>query len=315
MSKEPKEKEEKEVPKGEKEIEKEPKQLQETNTRTGVIEEKEPSRESSIEPFGKPGVTYDPNAPPAQGGQGGRFSNVAFIVLSAVIAFVIVFIMVPRLAPSRNAYEQDITRLELDLVDIRGNLGGLTNLPAGFTSLSNDVIGFRDSVIANSAGITVLETWATDAGARLDALETQPAPEPDNSLEYALTGTFGQYLLTIKASIGGDFVGKINLVYITPQPVGDLNATISEATQAFHTGWLTSPNREYIPVLKWDAIIGWKVTEVSFYTSKITLVADTEAIFNIAAIGLKTGVELTHHTYVEVFPLLTTTVTDGGGAA
>lgn len=105
--------------------------------------------------------------------------NVVLMILIAIIAAVgINWIMVPRMAPSKTVYQSDITRLELDLVDIRADYVKTADLP-DYTAVQNTANNANTKSDQNAAAITTLQgqfTAVTDSisniSGRLVNLET-----------------------------------------------------------------------------------------------------------------------------------------------
>lgn len=252
-----------------------------------------------------PIIPYDPDRPQPVGGSGGRRDTVIMIVLGAIIAFAIVWIMVPRLAPSKGNYERDITRLELDLVHVRENYVATEDVP-DFDGLitTEDLAPY-----AKTADIPEYDDQISSLSARITTLESAPAN--GHSLDYSLSGTFGNYLLSVMTDEAGDYIARIVIVYDNPVAVGLASDTYSDALTAFYSSWLTVPNRTYECELVWDISDSfWKVKEVSFVTGKFTLTADVLTDLPILFTGPKSDA---HNAYAEVLPLLTGSSSGGGG--
>lgn len=244
---------------------------------------------------------YNPNIEPPKSS---RRDNIVLVILSAIISVAVVMIGVPRMAPSVNAYRSDITRLELDLVDIREDYALSADIP-DFTEVTDKVTANEVRLTDNEASINSLNSRISNAESNINTLLAQDLSLP---LEYSLSGTFGNVNLAALSQTTGDFIALITIEYLVPYAVTGTN--LSEAMTSFYNE-LVAPNRNYFPELVWSS--GWKVARVSFYTGKFALTGGSSSTLPIAFTGLKSGVGFENVVYAEVFPAMGESSGDGEG--
>lgn len=271
------------------------------------------------------GETYDPSRGMPGNGGGKKWSGAGQMVLTALIALGVSVVMLMMFAPTKSAYQADITRLEIDMVQLRNSmpdsgqiassiaaleskvaneyakLTDVPNVPADVTALEGRVGVVEGNVGALDERVGVLEEAAEENGNGSNT--TGDGSGGDAVLSYYAIGSFGQYKLHVTSLNGGSFVAKVNLVYGEPKAL--VGASINDAMKAFHDG-LTSPNRVYDCDLRWNGA-EWEAIGVSFFTGGFTLEAGVEAVFNVGFVGLPEEYGEGLVSFVEVFPLVGTT--------
>ena len=230
--------------------------------------------------------------------------NLLLIVMSAVIAAVICYMMIPRIAPTRVLYDEDIGRIEGTLGGAIASIDGHT---AQITGLTTDVTGLKvlpgqlsslsGRVDGQAASISSLQSSVSGINSQLATGLKEP-------LEYSLSGMFGNFTLTATSKTAGNFTALVTVVYNAPYIVAGENYT--DAVRAFFDG-LGSHTTSYMPELAWSGNVSsgnWTVVDVAFYSVKFPLLANNATPVSIVFSGLKSGGVYENMCYVEVFPVI-----------
>lgn len=132
----------------------------------------------NILPFSPPEDEY---GAPQQ--RGGKFGSIGTTVITVIISLVLCYAMVSLLgiSPSMKQYKADITRLELDLVDVRAVDAAMNAELDGLTNAS--IIAQNASTIATEAKdlVTTLQADYTSLNASLTALDNRIVDLESNS--------------------------------------------------------------------------------------------------------------------------------------
>lgn len=115
--------------------------------------------------------------------RGGKFGSIGTIVTTVIISLVLCYAMVSLvgISPSMKQYKADITRLELDLVDVRAVDAALNAELDGLANAS--IIAQNASTTATEAKdlVTTLQTNYTSLNASLTALDNRISDLESNS--------------------------------------------------------------------------------------------------------------------------------------
>lgn len=129
-------------------------------------------RQRSVEPM-SPYEAYDPDRPAYRGrggGGGGGSINFLSIAISVVVSLVLIYVASGMFAPKLSQYKSDITRLEMDLVNVRTTDAKLQEdlnkkqsvdlapLNAQITQLNKDLDTLKTSLTTHSTQLTTLDT-------------------------------------------------------------------------------------------------------------------------------------------------------------
>ena len=219
------------------------------------------------------------------------------------IAVIVSAIMIPSLAPGKDAYAADIARYDGEFVRLGASMNtwgtGLTDRIADVEEDTNtnigqlEILGIRAT--DNNNAIDTLQTWASGADDRIAAVEAQNSPP-----EGYLTGTLGSYTLHAKCREAGNFTANVYLVY--SQAFG-CNATYEECQQYFYSriNWAQSPPA-YNTVATFNGT-AWGVSQVWFNIGTFTMTANNETAVAVNFGGLSSAYE-PDFAYVEVWPVL-----------
>jgi len=207
------------------------------------------------------------------------------VAVVVAIAVIVSAIMIPSLAPSKDAYAADIARYDGEFV----RLGASMNTWG--TGLTDRIADVEEDTNTNIGQLEILG----GADDRIAAVEAQNSPP-----EGYLTGTLGSYTLHAKCREAGNFTANVYLVY--SQAFG-CNATYEECQQYFYSriNWAQSPPA-YNTVATFNGT-AWGVSQVWFNIGTFTMTANNETAVAVNFGGLSSAYE-PDFAYVEVWPVL-----------
>ena len=208
------------------------------------------------------------------------------LVVSIILVSVIVCkLMVPFLAPPLSEYN-----------DFAGSV------VSSFRDVDDRIDNVVESIpnTANLLSITAFNLERDRLDNRIDDIEVdlnstkQSIPEI-KIMEYNLAGSFGNYTLNFLNPKPGNYLAKLNFLYLPSIGVGTVNSTLEEVMLEFYNN-LTLPDRKYIPSLVYNT--QWSISSIYFYTGKFTIGVVNSTSVDITFTGLNFTPNLT---FVEVF--------------
>lgn len=231
--------------------------------------------------------------------------TVIAVVAAIAVAAAISGGMVHELAPSKNAHNADMTRLDGEMSAMTNHVVGLTDDVDGIVALGplateDDLVTIGNQTAGNAFNISVLQTRIGTAEDRIQEAREDIANLPGSPPEGYLTGTFGNYTLHAKCSTAGNYTANVHLVYSRAFGyAGTYNETIAN----FYTGinW-TQATPAYCTVVTFNGT-AWGISQVWWNIGTFELVANAEKVVAITFGGLNSTYE-PDFAYVEVFPVL-----------
>jgi len=223
--------------------------------------------------------------------------------LVILIAVAVCHLMVPRIAPTLGDYDTLVANQNAK------NTAQDSAIAAVNSSIPNTSLLATKAELNSYAKTTALSDYAktsdlNSATDRITALEASLENQLPNNLNYSLSGTFGNYTLSVVTKEAGNFTARLSMLYNPAVNVGAVNATFEEAYSDFFVGgnWTPEQDENYTPVLSYACNCNqWKVSEVYFYISKFALGVDNSTEIDINFDGLKYTPSLA---YAEVFTVV-----------
>lgn len=142
--------------------------------------------------------------------RGGKFGSIGTIVITVIISLVLCYAMVSLLgiSPSMKQYKADITRLELDLVDVRAvdaalnaELDGLANASIIAQNASTTATEAKDAVATLQANYTSLNASLTALDNRITDLESNSGDIYDDTIIRGLITAVEEDITAINTTI------------------------------------------------------------------------------------------------------------------
>lgn len=223
-------------------------------------------------------------------------ATIIAVAVAIAIAAAISGGMIHELAPSKDAYNDDITRLD-------GEMAAMTNHVVGLTDDMEDILEL--GALATEDDISALQSRMGTAEDKIQEAQEDIANLPGSPPEGYLTGDFGSYTLHAKCSIAGNYAAKVNLVYSPPMGVGNAT-TMDEAVAAFYSSvnWAEASVPDYICGITYSGnTTSWGISQVWWNTGTFELVANTEKSVAVTFGGLNVTYE-PDFAYAEVYPVL-----------
>lgn len=296
---------------------------------------------------GSLGYTGEPKGPSRrngaeEGSDVGRSKgmNYVYLLLPIVVSVILALIMVIQYAPSKSDVddlEERVVAAETAVVDMNTKVTAdstrIDNVTSSYATKSSLGDYVKASDLGTYASATDLESYVTllELETALDSVDSDisskiaaqvaaavgnidiPEVPTVHSLDYSFVGSDGDFVLTITSDRAGDFVACVTLTY--DDPVDLAGVSVNDAIKDFYVNYLDDPNRNYDPRFIYDADDDtWKVFEVTFSTSGFTLLADTEAQFDVEIDGLIDPFDDFEKAYVEILPGSVTETTGEGSS-
>jgi hypothetical protein len=219
-----------------------------------------------------------------------KYSLLVGALLSVLISLIVFKILIPYSAPSLSDYNEAVGAIiesQLAQDDIITSLEDSV-LDVGEFATSEDLL--------NYVGTSDFEQLR----GRVYSIEGQLTSIEYESYTYDLLGAFGSYTLNVDSRSTGNLIARINLIYQPALGVGSVNATEDEARASFYSDYVTTLDKDYVPEL---VLSGnrWRVSRVSFYTSKFPVTAGNSTAVAIPFTGLSI---IPSSSYVEVFKVM-----------
>lgn len=255
-------------------------------------EQKEQEKESKMEDK----MERTRERPQQLSGPKSKYTLFVQIGVVILIAIAVCYFMVPRIAPSIGEYTGQVARINADMTDLR-------SLILAVNATIPDISGLATKAELNNyarqSDYNTVSSRVGNVETSLSELENNLISQLKPTVEYNLTGTFGNYTLSARTSTAGNFTARLNLVYSPPKDVGAVNSTLEEALLSFNSTWLTSLDKNYTPSLAYDN--QWKISQVSFLTGKFSLSANNLTTQNITFTGLNVTPD---YVFAEVFKVV-----------
>lgn len=208
-----------------------------------------------------------------------------------LVSLVVCYFMVPRIAPSLSTYNTKMGEITASLSGLGGRID---TVQASIPNVSNLV-----TINAFNQETGILEDRISISEQDILNLKSEMASQIETPMAYNLTGTFGNYTLSIRAIEAGNYTARLTSVYIPARNVSAVNSTFEEALLGLNSSWLTSFDRGYIPSLVFDG--QWKISQVSFLTDKFSLPANNLTSISITFTGLNVTPD---YVFAEVFKVV-----------
>lgn len=237
-------------------------------------------------------------------------ATVIAVAVAIAVAAAISGGMIHGLAPSKSAYNVDMTRIDGEMAAMTNHVVGLTDdveaiLSLGPLATENELKIVGNQTAGNAFNVSALQTRMGTAEDRIQEAREDIANLPGSPPEGYLTDTFGNYTLHAKSSTAGNFTANIHLVYSAPISTGN-TTTQGEALSTFYAGinWAAASVPDYVCDLTCSGNAStWGISRVWFNIDTFELVANTEKVVAVTFGGLNSTYE-PDFAYVEVFPVL-----------
>lgn len=251
-----------------------------------------------------------------------RQSNIAQMLIAALVAIVLSIIIIMQIAPTKGAVSGLDDRLTVAETSVTVNADAITTLTSSLVNYASkssvaSVVTDVETVRGTLVGLPAIYAKITDIPEEVDLsgleaevdiaiadMQAEVATALDaipdtHTLEYSLYGTGEEYVLTVVSDKAGSFVARVTLTY--DSPVALLGVDLNDAMQDFYVNCLDDPNRDYMCSLIYEGI-EWKVKEVYFVTGGFTLEAGVEKSFDLRILGLLTPFDDFEKAYAEILP-------------